>query len=187
MSQRNKLSRYVMYNNIETFFSQSRMGKCLLIGEGKKSPIYDMFPDETEKISTDYPEVDMINICYPDGVFDYIVADQVLEHVKYPWKAVEECRRVLKSEGYLILTSCFLQFIHGCPYDYWRFTPDGLKILCENYKSIEMVGGWGSLKAFNMVHKGRRGEDVPGNKELKEVAKNNDDKYPVLVWIIARK
>lgn len=177
-----------MYVDLEKFFlSKRRIGKCLLAGEGKRSKIWYMFPEETEKISTDFPEVDIQNMHYEDNSFDYVVADQVLEHVRKPWVAVEEIRRVLKPGGYAILTSCLIMHKHAVPSDYWRFTEDGLEVLCENYSSIKTTGSNGSLKLVNMCQEGYRSKAVAPGSKLEKIALTNDNLYPLTVWIIARK
>lgn len=70
-------------------------------------------------------------IPYPSGKFDFIVCSEVLEHVKDYKKALKEMKRVLKPEGFVIIT--VPTFMH-----YWklddelvghlrRFNPDNLK------------------------------------------------------------
>lgn len=52
-----------------------------------------------------YPEVDMQNMRgISDDSFQLVVHSDTLEHVPSPIKALEECRRVLKSGGYLLYT-----------------------------------------------------------------------------------
>jgi hypothetical protein len=45
---------------------------------------------------------------------------------------VTECFRVLKPGGHLILTTHGLFEDHGCPYDFQRWTADGLRLLLEH-------------------------------------------------------
>ncbi len=46
-----------------------------------------------------YPEIDMMNIDYPDRYFDIVIHSDVLEHIKYPLRALSECYRILKIGG----------------------------------------------------------------------------------------
>lgn len=42
---------------------------------------------------------DITDIQYKDGVFDYVISNHVLEHIKDEAKAVSEIKRVLKKDG----------------------------------------------------------------------------------------
>jgi SAM-dependent methyltransferase len=67
----------------------------------------------------------------PDSSFDMVLSTQVLEHVPEPTNYVAECFRVLKPGGFLILTTHGLFEDHGCPYDFQRWTADGLHLLLQ--------------------------------------------------------
>ncbi|MCB0700223.1 MAG: class I SAM-dependent methyltransferase [Chitinophagaceae bacterium] len=58
-----------------------------------------MFP------SVKYTEGDATNTPYDSNTFDVIVCQEVLEHVEEQQKLVDECNRILKKGGYLILTT----------------------------------------------------------------------------------
>jgi SAM-dependent methyltransferase len=62
----------------------------------------------------------------PDGHFDTILCNAVLEHVENPEEAMREMYRVLKKGGHLILAVPFLQPEHKVPTDFQRYTKDGL-------------------------------------------------------------
>lgn len=59
---------------------------------------------------------------------DTVLATETLEHVARPEQFLAEARRVLKREGWLVLTVPFAARWHYIPHDYWRFTPSGLRI-----------------------------------------------------------
>jgi SAM-dependent methyltransferase len=61
--------------------------------------------------------------------YDCVLSTQVLEHVEDARAYLDECRRVLRPGGHLIVTTHGLFEDHGCPYDYWRWTVYGLKRL----------------------------------------------------------
>jgi hypothetical protein len=71
------------------------------------------------------------SIPVPDASFDMVLSTQVLEHVPEPAHYVTECYRVLKPGGFLLLTTHGLFEDHGCPYDFQRWTADGLRFLLE--------------------------------------------------------
>ncbi len=57
----------------------------------------------------------------PESI-DVILATELFEHVEKPLEGLEECSRVLKSGGVMILSAPFLYPIHGDPFDYQRWT-----------------------------------------------------------------
>jgi len=75
----------------------------------------------------------------PDGrvpeesnTFDYILSTQVLEHVPDPDTHLSECFRLLKPGGNLFLSTHGSYEDHGSPYDYHRWTAEGLKYDLQN-------------------------------------------------------
>jgi SAM-dependent methyltransferase len=63
---------------------------------------------------------------FPDNSFDAVLSTQVLEHVFSPRTYLLEALRVLRPGGKLILTTHGIWEDHGCPYDFRRWTYDGL-------------------------------------------------------------
>jgi len=63
-----------------------------------------------------------------DADYDWVLSTQVLEHVKHVGAYLRECRRVLRPGGRLLLTTHGVFPDHGCPYDFWRWTADGLHV-----------------------------------------------------------
>jgi SAM-dependent methyltransferase len=64
---------------------------------------------------------------FRDAAFDVIVSGDSLEHFPDPRLAVAEARRVLGSQGRLVIWVPFLHPFHGD--DLWRYTPLGLEVL----------------------------------------------------------
>lgn len=62
-------------------------------------------------------------------IADVVLATETLEHVLDPAQFLSEADRVLKPGGTLILTVPFAARWHFIPYDFWRFTPSGLREL----------------------------------------------------------
>ncbi len=50
--------------------------------------------------------------------FDAIMCTEVLEHVPHPVQALEELTRLLKKNGYLLLTAPFASLTHFAPYHF---------------------------------------------------------------------
>jgi len=77
---------------------------------------------------------------FPEGVFQRVECDAVLEHVRDPRRVVEEIRRVLAPGGYAHFVTPFCHPFHAYPTDFHRFTIEGLK---EVTSGMEVVAeGW---------------------------------------------
>lgn len=69
--------------------------------------------------------------------FDCVVCTGTLEHVQDPWQAIREIYRVLKPGGIVHIDVPFIQGFHADPSDYWRFTREGLRLLCKSFEELE--------------------------------------------------
>ena len=58
----------------------------------------DINPNAAEKI------VDVTNICFSDHIFDYVIINHVLEHILDEKRAMQEIKRVLKTNGKCIFS-----------------------------------------------------------------------------------
>jgi SAM-dependent methyltransferase len=76
---------------------------------------------------------DVEQLPFPDESFGTVVALNTFEHVQRFWRGFEEVRRVLRPDGVLLVTVPFYFHIHDHPQDYWRFTPEALALLLEEY------------------------------------------------------
>jgi hypothetical protein len=131
-----------------------------------------------------WPEFD---VCEPlDGhqnSADVIIADQVFEHLLWPYRAGKNIHAMLRTGGYALITVPFMIPVHEVPIDCSRWTETGLKyLLAECGFELDEIrtGSWGnrsSVKA-NLKHWARHGW-FRFNK--------NDSRYPVAVWALARK
>lgn len=106
---------------------------------------------------TDYLGVDMeggpnVNVVaradklpFEDESFDVVVSTEMLEHDPFFWLSIPEMARVLRKNGYMILTTRGINFhLHGYPDDYWRFTESAIAHLFMEAKLsvIEVVPDW---------------------------------------------
>ncbi len=64
----------------------------------------------------------------PDGSVDVVLSSQTLEHVTDPTAYLAEAYRVLRPGGRLVLSTHGFWVYHPDPTDYWRWTPDGLRL-----------------------------------------------------------
>lgn len=83
---------------------------------------------------------------FPDASFDTVISVQVLEHTPDPAALVADMARVLRPGGLLILSAPFSFRLHEQPHDYFRFSPHGLRVLCEKAAlQIEEIHPHGNL------------------------------------------
>jgi ubiquinone/menaquinone biosynthesis C-methylase UbiE len=76
-------------------------------------------------------KVDLVALPLRAACFDAIISIQVLEHMKKPWIVLDEMSRVLKPGGVLFLSCPQGEPQHQVPYDFFRYTPFGLRSLLE--------------------------------------------------------
>jgi SAM-dependent methyltransferase len=69
---------------------------------------------------------------FADASFDTVLCTEVLEHTRDPSAVIQEIRWILRPGGYLLLSVPFIYPIHEAPYDHWRFTSYGLRLLCTD-------------------------------------------------------
>ncbi|MBZ2170880.1 class I SAM-dependent methyltransferase [Nitratidesulfovibrio sp. SRB-5] len=74
---------------------------------------------------------DGLTIPLGDSSVDSILSTQTLEHVPNPERITEEWHRVLCPGGRVLLTVPFMWPEHEMPYDYQRYTTNGLRHLLE--------------------------------------------------------
>lgn len=93
------------------------------------------------------------------NTYDAVLSTEVLEHVEFPQKVVNEMHRVLKKGGRLFLTTPQGWMVHQAPYNYFYFTKYGLESILKQagfkkYKIMPMGGYFkvlADLLRFNHV------------------------------------
>jgi len=146
------------------------------------------------QVAPDYPRIDVENLPYPQDSMDIMILDQIVEHLQHPWRAVEQVKRVLKSDGLCVCTSVFIYPIHhGGNYgDYYRFSPEGFRSLFEDFKIISS-DGWGNAEVLRLTYnhsdKGPEGTSPVTKSEAERLGIYNytDAMNYVMTWCIAQK
>lgn len=146
--------------------------------------------------AVDYPLVDIQGTIYDDSEWDITVADQVLEHVKRPWKAAEELHRITKVGGLCIVATPISLHNHPNPLDCWRILPDGYDVLFPDslWETIE-EGEWGNMEQVawyinSPITRGFTGDwlSVAKAKEIMPCFNDEPDHlWPIVIWRIYRK
>lgn len=130
---------------LNDFLNRSKMinsPRVLELGtkrSGKESTTHECWvPNASEFIRSDYQQgldVDVIadihKLSDVFGVesFDIIISCSTFEHIKYPHLAAHEIIKTLKKGGILFLQTHQTFPLHSFPYDYFRFTIDGIQSL----------------------------------------------------------
>ncbi len=125
------------------------------VGTGRKTTTYPFgykFPDYVtfDLCEANEPDIvgDAASMSLEDGRFNCVLCNQLLEHVPDPSKVVNEIYRVLKDDGACILSVPFMYRIHPDPKDYWRFTPDSLRLLFKDFRSVEVRPYGGKMSSI---------------------------------------
>ncbi|WP_329108012.1 class I SAM-dependent methyltransferase [Micromonospora sp. NBC_01699] len=188
-------TRYVMYDRLksvvtDTIDRRGGAGLNVLAISGSVPFAGHIGLADASIVEANYPEFDMLALSFPDDHFDVVLSDQVLEHVEGdPFVAFRESVRVTRPGGYVIHTTCFFNEIHCAPQDFWRFTPQALRLLCRGVADPVEVGGWGNLALLPLTRLGLRFRPVPSARwhPLHRLAVRDNPKWPITTWLVARK
>lgn len=94
---------------------------------------------------------DGTDLPFDDDQFDSVLNFQVLPVFENPNDFIKEVGRVIKNNGYFLLTTDFLYPIWNAPFNFWRTTKFGLEKLAENngfeVVNIEAFGGYWQMQA----------------------------------------
>jgi ubiquinone/menaquinone biosynthesis C-methylase UbiE len=71
---------------------------------------------------------------FEDASFEFIACKAILEHIPYPEQAISEFWRLLKPGGEVWIEVPMNQPYHPIPQDYWRVTPEGMRIWMQKFE-----------------------------------------------------
>ncbi len=74
----------------------------------------------------------------PDEYADTVVSLSVIEHLFEPQAFLNECYRIMKKGGTLVLQAPFQWWIHEAPYDYFRYTPYAFKYMLDKAGFVDI-------------------------------------------------
>ncbi len=130
-----------------------------------------------------YPDFDICAVSL-DEPFDLIIAEQVFEHVLWPYRAGKNVYQMLNPGGHFLITTPFLIRVHNCPTDCSRWTETGIKyFLAECGFNLERIrtASWGN-RACIRANYFRWVLYRPLFHSLR-----NEPDFPVVVWALAQK
>jgi predicted SAM-dependent methyltransferase len=109
----------------------------------------------------------------PSDYFQTVLCSEVMEHLYKPWDALKEMHRLLKKDGYILITTLFSFPIHGYPDDYWRYSPSCMERLMKDagFRDIKVLTAGNNTFAL--------ANDVAGAFEYKDV--------PMHIFAVGRK
>jgi SAM-dependent methyltransferase len=83
---------------------------------------------------------DAHSLPYANEYFDVVCCLEMLEHDSNFFQTIAEIQRVLKRDGYLLLSARANGYeAHDFPHDYWRFTEDAFRLLLSPFR-VRSVG-----------------------------------------------
>lgn len=74
-----------------------------------------------------------------DNVADSIISLSAMEHLCEPQVFLNESYRILKCEGIMMLQVPWQWWVHEAPFDYFRYTPFGIKYMFEKAGFKEVI------------------------------------------------
>lgn len=116
--------------------------------------------------------------------YDLIIVEQVFEHLAYPQVAVRNIYKILKKNGYFLISTPFLIRRHDFPIDCTRWTALGLNffLIEAGFEALNIkTNSWGNKSCLIA----NLDIWVIYNKYLHTL--KNEPKFPVVVWGLAQK
>lgn len=132
-----------------TAYSAEMRGVVIDLGGKRENKRGSFHPPEEQAKSWWY--VNLASITHPDifadvsqvpieaQCVDCVICTEVLEHLPNPQACVDEIRRILRRGGAAYVSVPFMYPVHADPYDFQRFTDEGLRRLFSDFKSVEIV------------------------------------------------
>ena len=113
---------------------------------GSKIVCVDMFDGPGVDLVADAHDMHMVD----DNSADCVVTVGTLHLVRYPQRVVAEIYRILKPTGIVYINVPFVFPFDPDPDDYYRFSCNGINILCEQFERLD--SGFNRGPASTMHH-----------------------------------
>lgn len=145
-----------------------------LFGKGvTNSDVLDITKHAETTIVADLTDASIIK----ENTYDCIILTHVLGIIPNYQKAIEECYRILKKDGVLLVTVACFSPVQDHSQSLWRFTPIGLEYVVGNIfgKSNTNVKSYGNVLAGQCFWVGMSQEELS-----QEELSYSDPEYPCI-------
>lgn len=116
--------------------SPGTSSKKPLFSGGASYTGFDYYPDANTDVVGDAHKLSQ----YFNGQqFDAIFSTSVFEHLAMPWVVAMEINKLLAVGGITFHTTHFAWPLHEQPWDFWRFSDEGLKVLFSQALGFEVI------------------------------------------------
>lgn len=132
-------SRHRLWQENAIFAASIPSGSLVLDAGAGDAPYKSLFEHaryesaDFEKVDKEYAQTtyvcELTSIPVEDCRFDFIIFNQVMEHLPEPKLALIELNRVLKPGGKMLYSGPMFYEEHEQPYDFYRYTQFGLRHL----------------------------------------------------------
>lgn len=145
MSRTHSLYRQITYSALRGI---ALPGKVLDLGGSRKSGYHELFRGSPQFTVANIDESYGYDLKFDvqerfpvaDASYDHVVALNLLEHLYAPMTTLAESLRVMKPGGTFVSATPFLVQVHGCPYDFYRYTDTALRrMVTEMGFAVERV------------------------------------------------
>lgn len=97
---------------------------------------FDYYPDHNTDVVGDAHKLSQY---FPNQKFDAIFSLSVFEHLAMPWVVAMEINKCLEIGGLTFHATHFAWPLHEIPWDFWRFSDNGLKVLFSPAMGFEII------------------------------------------------
>lgn len=97
---------------------------------------FDYYPDNNTDVVGD---AHRLSEYFPNQRFDAIFSISVFEHLAMPWVGAMEINKLLEMGGLTFHHTHFAWPMHDRPWDFWRFSDEGLKVLFSPPMGFEVM------------------------------------------------
>jgi SAM-dependent methyltransferase len=173
--------RIVMYRSCFDFVRSLRPERLDML-EISAGPQWTRELKFASQTATSYPDFDICSQYLPQQ-FDLIIADQVFEHLKWPYRAASNVYKMLRPGGHFIITVPFLVRVHPSPIDCTRWTEQGLFYFLNECGFLDdsiQTGSWGNRACVKANLNAWRKRGIFSSLKC-------EPNFPLMVWAFAQK